>query len=252
MTLPLLWRQGEHVAVIGRTGRGKTHVVNALLEYRHAVVVFKTKEDPEDRTRFFRGYRWVDRARAIHNPRYSRFVVAPRLGDTPDKRLLRQWDEGHALLDLTFKDGGWTVCLDEYWYCENRLGMRAEAETLLTQGRSKALTMVVGMQRPVEISRFALSMATHVFVFSGDSRDAKTVGEALDRRLVPLVAGLQGHDFLYHNTITGEAAVGNARALARVLLPGTGPPRAGYNGAGRAAGAHPGERARSLAEGPTT
>ena len=48
-------------------------------------------------------------------------------------------------------------------------------ERLLTQGRSKGISVVTGMQRPARISRFALSESTHTIAFFLEGRDRKLI-----------------------------------------------------------------------------
>lgn len=70
-----------------------------------------------------------------------------------------------------FHDGHWTLYLDELFYIEKMLGLRAPVETLMTQGRSMGITMVLGMQRPAWVSVFATSEPTHVVIFPLAHRD---------------------------------------------------------------------------------
>jgi DNA helicase HerA-like ATPase len=217
--MPIEWRPGEHVVVAGTTGSGKTHLIDRLLrENRTHVIVFKTKDDPEDRTKYWKGFRRIEKASGIDDTRYSRFLLAPPLGKFP-RQYEHQIREGHALVARVWKQGHWTVVFDERWYCEKFLGLEAGINMLETQGRSKGLTIVSGIQRPVEVSRFALSQAGHVFMFRGDNRDADTLGRATTRDIRTVVEGLTGHDFAYWHTRSRTIMRGNTRALPRIVAP---------------------------------
>lgn len=125
------------------------------------------------------------------------------------------------MLNKVWEHGGWTVVIDELWYAE-RLGLRPHLERLLTQGRSKKITVVVGMQRPVWVSRFALSQCTHLFSFRTEGRDGKVLAEAFTRKIIPYIDDesptvIRGHDFAYFNRARRVITTGNARRISRVI-----------------------------------
>lgn len=226
---PFPWKIGDHVTVIGDTGSGKSYLLaNGLLPMREYVVVFLTKFDPRDSELWKRaGYRFVRKAADIDDQRYSRFVLQPRLHE--------QAREGWRLAKKVYRQGRWTVVFDEFWLAE-RLGLRDEIETLLTQGRSNQLTVVVGQQRPVVTSRFAISQSTHVFTFVVEGRDADTLGESATPRLLPLISErwrsqashraeaestpmLREHEFAYYHRKHRTVARGTVQTLPGILIP---------------------------------
>lgn len=204
---PFPWIVGEHVSAIGDTGTGKTFLLSRLLRMRRYVVVFKTKPDPDDDAKW-RGYHRARKASAMRDERYDRILLDPIYRD--------QAIEGYRMLDRAWKSGNWTVCIDELWYAE-KLGLRDYIERLLTQGRSKGISVVLGQQRPVTTSRFAISQTTHLFTFRVEGRDAKTIAESTTPRLLPVVDTLTGHDFAYYHRGKRFVTVGNARALGAVV-----------------------------------
>ena len=88
---------------------------------------------------------------------------------------------------------------------------------LFTQGRSKRITVVAGMQRPAWISRFALSQSTHAFIFRCEGRDLTSLSQALSPRIVPYVDKLSGHQFVYFNRATREIKFGDANRLKDIF-----------------------------------
>ena len=125
--------------------------------------------------------------------------------------------EGYALLERAWEQGGWTVVIDELWYLEEMLKLRPLSERLLTQGRSKKVSMVVGMQRPARVSRFAISSCTHLFTFRVEGRDLQTIKEATTPRIVDPINALTGHKFVYYNRATRVIATGDANSLERII-----------------------------------
>lgn len=217
---PFSWKIGEHFTIIGDTGTGKSYLLaNGLLPLREFVVVFLTKSDPRDTALWTKaGYHFIRRARDIDDGRYSRFVLQPKYS--------QQAVEGWRLFERVYRQGRWTIVVDEFLLAE-RIGLREQIERLHTQGRSDGITVVVGQQRPVITSRFAISQSTHVISFRVEGRDAKTLADATTSRILPYVdedkatreiPALMGHDFVYYNRAKRFLARGNARNLSQLIV----------------------------------
>lgn len=208
---PIQFQQGEHVAIVGDTGTGKTFLLSRVVPYRSHVVIFKTKRD--DTWKEFKDFRRVKDARAMDDHYSQRLII--------DAPYDKQAEVGHDMLERSWRQGGWCVVIDELWYTE-RLNLRPQIERMLTQGRSERITAIVGMQRPVFVSRFALSQCTHVFSFRVEGRDVKVMRDAFSERMVPYIdadseTAISGHDFVYYNRPKRAVAVGNAKAMGRVF-----------------------------------
>lgn len=210
---PLPWAQGEHVAVVGDTGTGKTFLLSRLAAFRTHVVMLRTKLDttlePE-----FKGFKHADSASILDDGRYDKIVLTPKYRE--------QGKQGYAMLEKVWQHGRWCVMIDELWYADQQLGLRSMIDRLLTQGRSARITVVAGMQRPAYVSRFALSQCTHVFSFRVEGRDLKTMREAFTNRLAPLIdddspQAVSGHDFAYFNRARRIVTVGNAARLQEII-----------------------------------
>lgn len=206
---PFAWLPGEHVSAIGDTGTGKTYLVSKLVRLRQFVVVFKTKPDPDDDSKW-RGFKRTKSAKTLDDQRYSRILLDPDYS--------KQAREGYEMLERIWRQGGWTCVIDELWYSE-RIGLKPYIERLLTQGRSKGISVVIGQQRPVTTSRFAISQTTHLFCFRVEGRDGKTIAESTTPRILPVIDSLTGHDFAYYNRARRYVGTGNARALGGIIVP---------------------------------
>lgn len=203
--LPTTWQIGEHIAAVGDTGTGKTYLVSKLVELRQYVVIFRTKPDDIK----FAGFRKARTVRAMDDLYETRILLQPIHS--------QQMRQGYELLTRVWEQGGWTIVIDEEWYVEARLHLTEWVETLLTQGRSKKISVIVGMQRPARVSRFAISQCTHLFSFRVEGRDLQTIKEATTPRIVEPIESLTGHDFAYYHRGKRIVTTGNARALARVI-----------------------------------
>jgi hypothetical protein len=205
----VVWKQGEHVAIIGDTGSGKTYLENALGDYRSWWMFFRTKrenprDDPMDRR-----WRRVRSVADIDTTR-SHWLIDPRPAD--------RTRQGYAVLRKAAAEGQWTVAIDELFQ-STLLGLQRPIEELLTTGRSAGISVVCGMQRPVGVTRYAQSQCTHAFIFTCEGRDVKTLMETFTPRIKEAMAALnyQKHEFIYYNRRTRELTIARAQQLGRVL-----------------------------------
>ena len=110
-------------------------------------------------------------------------------------------------MEYVYDTGGWTIVIDELFYV-NRLSipmsggrsfpLEKDVEDLFTQGRSKHITVMAGLQRPLNVTRFAISQSRHVLAGAMENRDAKELGQATTRRVETVVPQLRDYDFLWY------------------------------------------------------
>lgn len=205
MPKPYKWKQGEHVVIVGDTGSGKTYLESKLLDLRDYVIVARTKPDDIK----FTGYRRIDDIKKVNLRLHTKYLLVP-------KYELQGMNIAHAMTQV-FKEGGWTFAIDETYYATAMLKLERPINKLFTQGRSKHLSIVAGMQRPAWISRFTLSQSTHAFIFRCEGRDLMTLSQAMSPRLSAAVEGLTGYDFAYYNRATREVSIGNANRLEELI-----------------------------------
>lgn len=209
--MPYKWKQGEHVIIVGDTGSGKTFLTSKILPLRQHVIVLRTKPDDIK----FDGFRTVDLLRKVGGffdnagHKVNRYLLYPDY-DLQGREIFQSFEKA-------WREGGWTIAVDETYYLTHELKLERQLNKLLTQGRSKHITVVCGMQRPVFISRFAMSQATHAFIFRVEGRDLKSLSDALSPSIIKPVEALRGHDFVYFNRATREVIPGNAKSLGDIF-----------------------------------
>lgn len=185
LSLPAEWSQGQHLAIIGQTGTGKTTLARAILDTRTYLLALQSKE----RAKVEYGGIRVKRARDMDRLTATRVELRPPYE--------RQYEEFATALIKAYHQGGWTIYLDELYYLD-QLGLSPFIDRILTQGREDKLTIVSGMQRPVKVTRFAISQSTHVVSFHLEGRDAKTLADATTPRLEEIVSDLGEHEFVWY------------------------------------------------------
>jgi DNA helicase HerA-like ATPase len=161
-TLPA---EDEHTAVVGRNGSGKTQLGAFLL----------AMQDLKNRTWLIVDYKGEEIFAALERARHIGFSDVPEepglyiLSTRPDLEiqtenwLWRVWDRTHLGLFV-----------DEAYMLPQFL--RGAYQAILTQGRSRRIPVLTLTQRPVRVSPFAFSEASHVAVFDLNAKaDRKTV-----------------------------------------------------------------------------
>ncbi len=156
-------RDDEHTAIWGRTGSGKTQLGAFLIskkplrKSRTVIIDYKGDEllNSLERVREI-GHKEIPKKNGLYI-----LHSIPKVDDEKIERWLWDiWDEENIGL---YVDEGYMLPQGEAF------------EAILTQGRSKRIPVITLSQRPVHVSRFVISEASHVAMFDlNDDRDVQT------------------------------------------------------------------------------
>lgn len=208
-----VWRQGEHVTLVGPTGSGKTNLAFWLLPQREYVVILATKPNDPSLSAFAgrHGYRimgvWDRRMPASRAPRR---LIWPPATDL-DRLAAIQAGVFGATIDGVYSQGGWCLYLDELWWHCQVLGLAGKVKMLLQQARSMNVSLVVGTQRPAWVPVECFDQASHLYIWrENDARNLERFGE-ISRinaaQVFEAVSVLPPWHCLYINTRTGDMMI---------------------------------------------
>lgn len=209
-------KPGEHVAIIGPTGQGKTILQTNILPKYPFVAAFATKplDKSMDRLVTEHGYirlaKWY-RLNPIDHPRRIIWPDASNLNSVDLQKTVFENAFNHI-----FREGGrpannpvgWAVAIDELWYIVNMLGLSQEVKLFLLQGRSLGESLIVATQRPSSVPLEVYDQSTHLFFFrDNDRRNLDRLSEIntrADSRVMRMtISNLEDHQVLYVNTRNG-------------------------------------------------
>lgn len=179
----------EHLTVYGKSGGGKTHFVQYVLNQRamargSAVVGVVTKRADKTIERWAAETGWpilskwppdYGQDQVIFWAKPTGISLAHRI---PQRKKIRE------LMDaLWVPDSNTIVYWDELTYIEKNLNLKTEIESFYRDGRSHGLTNVASMQRPAYVSRLAHSEPGWSVAFPAkDADDRDRVAEVFGDR----------------------------------------------------------------------
>jgi hypothetical protein len=190
------WEPGQHAALIGPTGEGKTTFAVGILKNRKYVLALDPKG--EDETLRQSGFQ-----RITSWPLPSK--LRDQITDGKPVRLVvggsvRTDEEQEALVSLMKKvlagvraEGRWTVYADEFQLLADRrmYGLDKQVEAMLIAARSKGTSVVTSFQAPAWVPKSATRQATFCCIWpTRDVNMIKNVAESMGRTWQEIVAAV--------------------------------------------------------------
>ena len=203
-----VWKQGEHVTLVGPTGQGKTTFARLILPRRKYVVVFATKRRDDLLSEMKRddAFEVTSEFKGI-GPGKHKFVLDPGHAKSLRETTARQRTTFRHALEECHHQGGWCIYVDEGKRICDILGLDKECEMIWAEGRSLGVSLVMSVQRPVRIPLAAYDQPTHLFFWQDmDEANLKRIGGIggqSNKLIRETVSSLDRHQVLYLNTRSG-------------------------------------------------
>lgn len=191
------WEPGQHIAMIGPTGEGKTTLAVGLLELRRWVVALDPKgmDDTLSASGYERIRHWPPPGRVrdrIAEGYPARLIVGgPARTDAEIRELNATLSDA---VDGVRQEGGWTLYCDEFQVLSDRrmMGVTTKIEQLLISARTRGTSVMTAFQAPAWVPRAATRQATHTVMWGTHDEDSvKTVAQAMGRPWRDLQAQVQ-------------------------------------------------------------
>lgn len=201
------WKPGQHFGMIGPTGQGKTNMLLNILPMHPYVTVFATKPADETMDSLIRqGYLRMEQWESVDPIKYPRRILWPD-ATVLDAREIQK-EVFHDAFGRIYREGGWTVALDETWYMSNALKLTDDIKTYLSQARSLGISLVCATQRPASVPVEIYDQSTHLMFWrDNDESNLKRLSgisyQSADL-IRKIVSNLDQFQVLYINTRTGR------------------------------------------------
>lgn len=212
--LPFPWKVGQHIALIGDTGTGKTTLVQWMLEQRKYALALRAKADEVK----WEGYKRVRKILPdMDSPLNKRILLDPRFED--------QYAQFAIALDRAFTQGNWTVFVDDLPLIQE-LDRRhlMLIRRLLIAGRSVGCSTITAMQRPVDVTRYAIGESRLTISFMLERRDVLNIRDSTSDGMAEVVSELGEHDIaIFHRPTravwSGSLDLNRRELVGSVVVP---------------------------------
>lgn len=178
------WKPGQHVALVGPTGQGKSTFAVPVLKQRKYVVALDPKggDDTLAASGFERIPSWPPSGKIyqdIADGKPARLILGAKGADIDS--LAKEFDK--ALSDI-LKQGGWTAYIDEFQIAADKrmMNVGTKAEKLLVSARYKKVSVVTAFQAPSWVPTASTRQATWIVMWPTRDEDCiKAVAQKAGR-----------------------------------------------------------------------
>lgn len=200
--MKLKLEKGKRIAVIGKTGSGKTFLIKNLIftSSIFPIIIVDTKAD----TSFdeFLNFNYVEFTDNYYDT-IEKIQVYPIVIYRPNPHELLNIELIDSVLQFIYDYVRCCiVVIDEAYSLHRGVSVTEGYFSLLTRGRSRDITVISGSQRPKLITRFILSECNEFYIFKlNDIEDRERLYDLIQHReIIEIVP--EDYHFFYYNIDT--------------------------------------------------
>lgn len=204
------FEEGQHIAIIGPTGEGKTTFSVSILDEFHRLgaselFLANKNRDPLLTKLVQSGWSRITSWPPDYAQRQGRRVILwPSYGRASRAKSNRPIFE--YALDMALLEGHWVVYFDEMRYFIEQMGMRSLVDEYWNGARSSGLTVIAASQGTTWINKTMIRQESWLVLFRPRSlEEMKEYADAIgDRDAVEDLRALKRHEFLLVHTPNGR------------------------------------------------
>lgn len=161
---------GEHILTLGKTGGGKTVMLQYLTTRFNRAIVFDIEQLdgweyltlPPDCKQLITSNP-EDIIQHIHNNQNFRIIIRPTVQNIVGANLFSMWDR---IMEIAFNHKAIALVCDEVAFTQpNYLELTPYTQAVIMLGRKRYLSLVVSTRRNQEIHKAYISQSNHYFVY---------------------------------------------------------------------------------------
>lgn len=181
------WEPGNHFALVGPTGEGKTTFAVGIMQLRKWIMALDAKG--QDSTLAASGFERITKfplsgriRNAVAEGKPARLIIGgPTTSNEEEKRLRRLLGQA---VEMVRHQGGWTLYADEFQILSDlrMFGLGKPIEQGLVSARDKGTSIVTSFQAPAWVPKASTRQATLVAMWpTRDRAMIKSVAESMGR-----------------------------------------------------------------------
>lgn len=193
----MIVKENERVAIIGKTGSGKSHLMRKFCQQFNRVIFVDPKHENTDLPYTMQTHAPHEIFQEMQKPAF--FILYQPI----------HWDEDEfdRLCAELFKFNNFRFFLDE-----THLKVVPWHRNLIRMGRSKKIGIWHIIQRPTFIDNYVLSESEHFFIFQLQLKsDKDKIAGVVGEEVIPAIEDLDQYEFVYYSPKEGMKVFGPIR-----------------------------------------
>lgn len=194
----MLIKSNQRVAIIGKTGSGKSYLIRKVSHQFKRVLFFDPKHEHGD----LKGQttHTVETTKKVLEKKDNFFIIYQPYDLSPET-----WNE---VCEAVFRKGNMVVVMDEVerWSSPRVVEWH---DKIIRMGRTRGIGIIHLIQRPAFIDNYILSESEHFIIFNLNLESDRKKVEGVIGEVAEKARDLTAYHFLYYSPLEREARICN-------------------------------------------